>query len=274
MKIRPLLALFSLIVCSLNLIHAQSNDFIAGARSMSLANTSVTISDEWAIFNNISGIAELSDIYTSASYKSRFSVAALGSLHALCIVPTKHGSLGLSLFRLGDELYNEQKIGVGYANHIGFVNLGFKCNYMQLNAEGFGSNGALILEFGGIAELFPWLTFGAHIFNLNQASLLEFEDERFPIIMKAGIAIKPEKNLTFHFEVYKDLLQEVQIRAGMEYDYLEKVWLRAGVQRSPTMPCIGFGFKPGNVAIDYAFGAAYVPGQLHEFSFTYKIVKQ
>jgi hypothetical protein len=265
-------SLFLLFCLFSHALLSQSADLHMGGRSLGLANASVTLSDEWSIINNVAGIQGLSEPIVGIGSKYRYNLPELSGACLIAVMPWKEFALGINFYRVGDELYNEQKIGFGIAHKAGFVKLGAKVNYYQISAEGFGQLRNLIFEFGGIAEMLPWLSFGAHIYNLNQARLLDYADERVPVIMKAGIALKPEENLSVMLEGFKALGQPVQWRAGIEYGISGLCTIRTGVQHYPRMPFFGLGLRPGQFAIDYGFGAGWVPGQIHEFSISYTFI--
>lgn len=266
---------FLLLLISLfsHLLYSQSADLHLGARSLGLANSSVTLSDEWSIINNVAGIHGIADPVIGIGSKYRYNLPELSGTYLAAVLPWKEFGLGIHIYRLGDALYSEHKIGLGMTHQVGFVKLGAKVNYYQIRAEGFGQQSNLIFEFGGIAEMLPWLTFAAHIYNLNQARLLDYADERVPVVMKSGIALKPEENLSVLLEVFKDLNHPVQYRAGIEYGVSGLCSLRTGMQHYPRMPFFGIGLRPGIFSIDYGFGAGWVPGQIHEFSISCTFIK-
>jgi hypothetical protein len=79
------------------------------------------------------------------------------------------GVTSVGAFRFGDDLYNEQMVSLGFGNKFGIASLGVKANYIQYQADGFGTYGAVSIDFGGLAELTDQLSIGAYITNLNQA---------------------------------------------------------------------------------------------------------
>ncbi|MDZ7646337.1 MAG: hypothetical protein U5K54_03660 [Cytophagales bacterium] len=62
-------------------------------------------------------------------------------------------------------------VWLGFGNKFGIASLGVKANYIQYQADGFGTYGAVSIDFGGLAELTDQLSIGAYITNLNQAKL-------------------------------------------------------------------------------------------------------
>lgn len=252
--------------------YAQIENTPLGGRALGLANASVTLQDPWALWNNVAGIANLEEKHVFIAYDNRFGIGPFQTFGFGAVLPSKYGSLGLSISRFGDNLYNEPKIGLGYAYEIDRVSLGLKVNYVQSNTEGLNSAGAIIIEFGGIVELTDQLTFAAHGYNLNQAELqAEFEeDERLPTILKAGIAYKPIEELFLSIETEKDIDFPATFKAGVEYRIIENLFLRTGIQAEPFNNHFGIGFSPKKFIFDYALTTRDELGISHHISIGFR----
>ncbi|RAU82198.1 PorV/PorQ family protein [Pontibacter arcticus] len=246
-----------------------------GARAAALGNASVTLPDLWALNNNIAGIASLEQPQLGAYAESRFGVRAFTTVAFQGVYPTtKYGSYGISLSRFGDELYNQQHIGFGWAHKLGQFSLGAKAEVWQVAVEGYGSRKALTFSVGGQAEIIPDLYFGAYAYNLNQAKLAQFEDERLPTIMKAGIAYRPYKKLLLAIETEKHIDFDADFKAGIEYQaILQKLILRTGFSSLTNKATFGAGFLARQFAVDYAFGSTTLLGFSHHLSVGYTLRK-
>ena len=155
-----------------------------GGRAMGIANAASTLHDEWSIINNVAGLAKAETISTAFSHLAIPSFKPFNRLAAALSLPVIAGSAGVSFFRFGDDLYNEQLISLGYANKFGLASLGLKVNYIQYHAEGFGTANAFTISFGGIADITPKLSIGAVAENINQPRLSSNTDERIPARFK------------------------------------------------------------------------------------------
>ena len=270
------LVFFSLIfVISHNRCLCQNGVYNLGARSSALANASATISDEWALFNNVAGIGDLDHTKALASF-NRDGFAPFSTMGAGFILSQKWGQAGISFFRFGDEIFNESKIGLGYGTKISFVSLGIQLNYVQLSFDEFGSKGALAVEIGGIAEVVPGLLIGIHAFNLNQARLFEDDlsgDDRIPTVLRLGLAYRAFEKVLIAIEVEKDVDLPARFRAGLEYQITDKFILRTGVSTDPFKNFFGFGFRPKRFSLDYALENDPNLGVSHELSISYRLSK-
>jgi hypothetical protein len=196
---------------------SQSGNYQMGAKSAGIGDASVTLNDPFTMFNNIGGIAGEKNFVAALAFRNRFGLAAFNSTDAGIIVPNGWGNTSINVYKFGDDLLSEHKLGLGYANKFGLVSLGLQVNYLQYHIEGFGTAGTLVLEMGGIAEITPQLFFGAHIFNLNQARFSSNDEEKVATVMKAGLSYRPIIKLMINIEAEKDIDVPAGLNAGLEY---------------------------------------------------------
>ncbi|GAB3198042.1 hypothetical protein ABID22_000667 [Pontibacter aydingkolensis] len=248
-------------------------DMPVGARGAALGNASVTLPDLWALHNNVAGIAGLLQPQFGAYVENRFGMRELTTVALLGVIPTaKYGSYGLSFSRFGDELYSQQHAGLGVAHKLGQFSLGAKLDVWQIAVEGYGSQKAMALSIGGQAEVIPDLYFGAYAYNLNQAKLAAYEDERLPTIMKAGLAYRPYYKLLLAAETEKNIDYDATFKAGIEYQLLtDKFTLRSGFNSLTSKATFGAGFIARHLLVDYALGSTTLLGTSHHLSLTYRV---
>jgi hypothetical protein len=248
------------------------NDHVPlGARAAALSNASVCLEDVWSLHNNISGIAKLQKPELGAFAENRFSMRAFTTVALTGVMPLgKSGGIGAELYRFGDKLYNEQRLGIGYAHKIGQVSLGLKADLLQLHVEEYGSKRVVAFSFGGQSEVVPGFLVGAHIYNFNQAKLAEFEDERVPTVMKAGISYRPGKKVMLNVETEKDIELDADFKAGLEYQVIEKLALRTGFSTLTQSASFGAGFMARSFQIDYALSSQSRLGFSNHVSVGYK----
>jgi hypothetical protein len=173
-----------------------------------MGNASVALGGEvWALGNNVAGLGEINQTSVGFYAENRYFSSALnvGALAfamplggtvpgATATAPAraKAGVLGLEAQRFGGTLYNETRVGAGYGYRFGLISLGARVDALQVSIEGLGSRRVLLGSLGGQAELVPnRLTFGVYLYNLNQAKLAEYQNERVPTVLKAGLAYRP-----------------------------------------------------------------------------------
>ncbi len=240
-----------------------------GARSMGLGNANVTIGDAWSVFNNIGGLGLVEGNQGFAGYDHRLGLTELTTIAAGMSFTGDRGNIGFGVSSFGGDLFNQQNIGIGIARKLGLASLGVKINYFQTNIEGFGRSATPLLELGGVAEVLPQLVFGAHIYNLTRAKLSKVSQDHLPMVVKTGISYRPASFLMVNVEAEKEMLLDPQVKIGLEYGILEKLWARTGINTQPNNLFFGIGFRPKNFIVDYALSQHLQLGFTHHFSFNY-----
>lgn len=243
-----------------------------GARANGMGYASSSVFDTWGVFNNIAGIATVE--YTSAAFTYDLRPALIGGNRtaAAFALPTDFGVAGLGVYRFGDNLYNEHIVSAGFSNRFGLASLGVQVNYIQYQAEGFGSKGVVSLNFGGIAELTPQISVGAYITNINQPSI--HDHEKLPTKLVAGISFKPTEKVFIITEIEKDLEYDPVWKVGFEYLFHQKFCARTGYNINPNTAYFGLGFKTKKFIIDYALQYNTTLNMSHQASITYQFIKK
>jgi len=257
-----------------NLARAQA-DVPMGARAAALGNASVTLPDVWALHNNVAGIARLAQPEAGVYVENRFGIQAFTTVALQAVYPTsKFGIYGISLSRFGDALYSRQSVGFGAAHRLGQFSLGGKADIWQVSVQGYGSRKAVALSVGGQGEVLPNLFFGAYAFNVNQAKLAPYEDERLATVMKAGLSYAPYPRLLLAIETEKSIDHDATFKAGLEYLLLqERLALRTGFSSLTGKATFGIGFQARQLQVGYAFGSTTRLGASHHLSVSCKFQK-
>jgi hypothetical protein len=255
-------------------VYASGDPFPMGARAWGMGNATLTVSDGWAVFNNISGLAGVQHRNILVAYDNRYGVSGFQTMAIGYIHPLRYGTLGVSLNRFGDNLYNEHKLGVAFSHQLDRVSLGLKINYVQFAIDELGSRSRILFEFGGITTITSQLSFGAYIYNFNQAKLADYQDERIPTVMRAGLSYHPIAKLMLNAEVEKDVDFPATVKVGLEYEVVKHLYLRTGVTTKPFVNHLGLGFVKNKFQFDYAARTHPILGLSHHLSVGYRIEKK
>lgn len=246
-----------------------------GGRGFGLAGATVTLQDEWALFNNIGALRSLQHPMTFISFQNLYSIPALNHLGLGIAFPyKKEVTVGGSLYRFGDAYYNLFEGGIGIAHQIQKVSLGIKINYHQIAVQEMGVRRNIIVEFGGLAKISDRLYAGAHIYNLTQAKVSKEPRELIPLIMKAGISFRPFEKLVLTAETEKWLTAKPLFKGAIEYSVIPKLKLRAGCSLKPDVFHAGIGFRDEKLSIDYGISTHPVLGLSQQLSLTYILKKK
>lgn len=234
--------------------YAGNDGFTYGPRALGTGQISVLHSDVWSNFNNVGALGWLKQNSVGVSFENRYNQGAFNQMAFGAALPTKKlGVVGVSASKFGGDIFNQTRAQVGWAKAFGIASIGLQAQWYQFNAVNFPTQSRLLINFGGLAQLTPKIQFGASISNIGQAKASEFQDEKVPTIVKGGISFLPSKKVKLMGEIQKDLDQKAVVKAGIEYELVEKVWLRTGFTSQTLMACGGIGVEWRNLQFNYAF---------------------
>ncbi|MFH6982609.1 PorV/PorQ family protein [Marinoscillum luteum] len=254
------------------LLSAQDGNYALGARNGAMAGTSLTFTDGWAAFNNPGALGGLEASTAMITYQNRYNIEGFHVLGGGLVYHHSLVNTAIKYYKFGDDLFNQQVIGLVLANRIQMVSLGAGINIIQTHAEGLSTRRVAALEMGGTAEITRQIIFGAHIFNFKHGTM-------HPTTMKAGLSFRPKDFLMINTEVEKQLDSREKFKAGLEYAIIKNVLIRTGLNvqgndlsNSQVRATFGFGFQPKNFLFDYAFSNENL-GAIHEISLAYQLKK-
>ncbi|GAB2775611.1 hypothetical protein HNQ93_002076 [Hymenobacter luteus] len=249
-----------------------------GARSAGLGQIGVVLDgDVWSGANNVAALGSLRQLAVGFGAENRYLLPSLNTVAVAAAVPLgypapaapvaglpaavaapeapRYGVLGITAQRFGGKLYSEQRVGLGYGYRLGTVQLGARVEVLQVSLEALGSRRVVAASLGGQADIIPRkLTFGATLYNLNQARLAAYQNERVPTVLRAGLAWRPSEKVLLLAETEKDVEQDADFKAGLEYQPLPVLALRAGLSSLTSQLTGGAGLRAGQFQIDYAAG--------------------
>ncbi|WP_191906382.1 PorV/PorQ family protein [Hymenobacter baengnokdamensis] len=256
-----------------------------GARVQALGNASSPLSGEvWAAANNAAGLAGLTKPVVGVYLENRYLLPSLNATAVALALPlgeiepataalparAGRGVLGFEAQRFGGILYNEIKVGIAYGYRLGTVSVGGRLDALQVSFQDLGSRRTLAASLGGQAELLPRrLTLGVYLYNLTQARLADYQDERVPTVLRAGLAYRPSKQVLLLAEAEKDVERPAGMKAGLEYLPAEAVAVRLGYTSGSQQTMAGVGIRAGSFWFDYAAGWQAALGLSHYFSLSW-----
>lgn len=265
-------ASFLTLMLMTTLATGQSVSTRMGARHAGMGYASFALGDESGLLGNVAGLAKVHHHAVTFNQEIVPDLTGGNRSSAGLIVTSPFGTLGLNVFRFGDNIYREQMISIGFAHEIGTTALGMRMNYIQYEADGFGTTGTSTLDFAGLTSITPHLFVGAGIFNLTQSTIAS--GEKLPVILTAAIAYQPGKSLHAVFEVEKKLGSPVVFKGGVEAGISKKVFLRTGFNLHPASLFGGIGALTHRLNIDSAVSFNRLYGFVYQASATYKLGRQ
>ncbi len=243
-----------------------------GARSMSMANCSVSNVDLWAHHHNPGAIASLSKIQAGVSYENRFLNREMQSQGFVVVLPLKVGVMSVGGSGFGYSQLRTYKAGIGYAMQLAeYVKLGVQLNYQTIRINPVYGNGhGLTAEVGVLTQLNEKTTIGLGVFNLGRTISSEFALDRYSTCMRLGMSYFISKEVMYNAEIEKDVEHPLRLKNAIEYKPLEHFTLRGGVATEPLELSFGFGY---NIQPNFSFNAGcsfvHILGWSPHFSFQY-----
>jgi hypothetical protein len=261
----------AILLFAVHFANTQSLPPYLGAGAMGTGYSSACRSDEWALFNNVGGLAKVEHVIAAFTYHAQPGFTAFDRMGAAFTFPFRFGVVSSGVYRFGDDLYNEQTVSAGFANSFGLASLGLKVSYTQYHTETSGNSHAITVSAGGIAAITSAFSVGAHVININQPELSAASAETVPTLLILGIALKPSDKVQLTAEVEKDLDYPITWKSGISWQLHKKIVARTGFNINPQAGFGGLGFRTKNFLLDYAYQYNVTVGSSHQASIAYQI---
>ncbi len=251
----------------------QQTSLNVGARAMALGYAGACLGEPWSLFNNVAGLSKVGHPATAFTYEAYPFFPAFNRMAVACVVPTTIGTAALGVFRFGDDLYSEQLASIAFANKMGIAALGARISYVQHRAETFGASTAWTVSAGGIADLTPHFSVGAHVVNINQPKITRDGRARTPTWLVLGVSFHPTEKMYLVAEIEKSLDTRATWKSGLEYQFHRKFKARTGINIHPRIVFGGLGFVTRKFHLDYAMAYGVLSGLSHQATVMYQFIR-
>jgi len=220
-----------------------------------MANSSIMLYDYWALYNNQAGLSNIEHIETGVSYENNYMVWETGKQAFGFVLPTQFGNFFLSTSRFGYSDYAENNIGIGFARNLGeYFSASIQFDYIFYSqASNYGYKGALLLQTGFIAKPIKNMQIGFHIYNPSEVVLEDYNDKKVPTIIRFGISYLFSNKVLLSTESEKDIDAENRFKVGLQYEAIDKLFIRTGFLTNPNQFSLGIGYGYKKLTTDIAF---------------------
>ncbi len=243
-----------------------------GARSTAMAGVNATLSDVWSANNNQAGLAFVEDLSAGLYYENRFLLKETSYKAGAFVLPTKTGAFGVSIASFGFTEFMETRAGLSYGLKFSerFA-VGVQMNYLRTSlTQEFGSKNSVTGAVGLIGKLNDEITIGAHIYNPTRSKLAEYDNERIPTVMKLGMDYRFSEKLMIVVETEKDIDFDAIVKFGVEYQFMDILYVRGGISNNPTSSAFGFGLIMKNFILEASSSFHQTLGMTPGISLIYK----
>ncbi|MFM6934237.1 MAG: hypothetical protein ACKOXP_02265 [Flavobacteriales bacterium] len=216
-----------------------------GARSLSLSNASVTLTDVWAQLNNPAALIGLTKFNVGVSYQNRFGLKELQSQAIVMALPVKKMVLSGGSQFYGYQQYRSMKSGIGVSLSLSDkVSMGVKLNhhYLRFN-ENYGSASNLSADLGLLVKFTNRLYFGCSALNIGRSKVSANINERLPSALRLGLRYQISNQLSVLSELEKNVIYPLQVKCAAEYQPSSHWYFRGGIATAPLSFSFGFGGK-------------------------------
>jgi len=251
---KPFLILF-LFLISCSQVFASDN-YPIGARSISLSNAVVSISDTWSTFHNQATLASFSTFSGGIFYESRFGIDELSLAATSIILPVNSGTFGFSFYQFGKGTFKEQKVALSFSKKLSDkLNAGIQFDYFSNRfPENERTKGFATFECGLTFKTTEQLTLGAHVFNpVKNGFKLPEGKQKMPAIYRLGGHYQFSDLVVVSAEVQKYSDSPFVVKSGLEFSPVKNMALRFGISGRPVQYTTGIGYSFGKITTDFAF---------------------
>ncbi len=249
---------------------------ILGARSISLSNATVAISDAWSYQSNPGALSDVNKMTLSAAYQCRFLIKELQAQGMVYAQPLRKGVVSAGFSLNGNSTLYVMRCGVGYCLNLNEkLSAGVQLNYQGTTiAENYGRSTTITAECGVLLRPTENWKIGASVSNIGRAKLANFQEERLPTKLRIGTSVHLSKSVLLCSEAEKELEHPLRFKVGIEYLPHRKVAFRTGCQTKPIALSAGFGFLWTTFRLDFATQFHQVLGWTPSLTFTYQGKKE
>jgi len=254
MKLLSAFVLFGLF--ALTVIKSKAQEvFGSGSRYEALSDASVGLSGCWSVFGNQAGLAGINRPVVGGSFQNRFLVNELATRTGFFAVLVQSSVFAFSFSQFGKIPFRQAKFGLAYARRISpHFNFGvqFNCCRLFLSEENrsVSSYGA---EFGVQYLVTERLVLGGHVTNPYWTGVkLSSGMYRYPSRIRIGTFYCLSDFFSLTTELENDFDDHFILKTGIEYNIVEKLFVRTGVSGKPYQLSAGIGFQVKKFMLDLA----------------------
>ncbi len=244
----------------------------AGMRSMGLGGVSVALEDGFSLFNNPSAMPLLDHSGVSFAVQNRFSISDLNIFQgAGHFKLNSNQHLGIGLTSMGIEGFSENHLTAGYGfKIINPFSIGVRLNLTHYQLAERGSLFIPHADIGARYAVSQVFAVSMMYFNPLQIRRIRAYDEYFPGGIGLGFSHGVGSNLRLYAEISKVERSPLQYRFGIEWKWVERLWIRSGYSHTNSAFSLGLGVAWKSLMANISFMHMALPGGASGVDFSYK----
>jgi hypothetical protein len=206
--------------------------------------------DPFSFQTNQASLATIKNFSAGIYSERRFMMKELASYKSCLSFPTSGGNFGLNGGYAGNQYYNESQLGLAYGRRLGKLDLGVQFNYFQLKTQGYGNAASVNFEAGVMLKITEKVNIGVHVYNPTASRIGKNNEERLPAIFSTGFGYDVSEQFFMGCRVEKTEDQPVDINAGMQYCFADRLFAKMGITTATGTFYFGAGFLMNHFRID------------------------
>ena len=223
-------------------------------QSVSIAQTSVADTHNWATFNNPAMLGYIQNPEIDIQFENRFLISELSTKSVQLGFSSSIVNAGLSFSHFGYSFYHEMLLGLSFArNFSDKFSMGMQFVYYTAFFNASNSyRGTLFPQVGISSRLTPNFTIGFNTFNPFQTNIqTEYTIKRIPSIFSLGTEYYFSSDLAWRTQIDKEISSNYRFGTGFEYQMLQNLNVKLGAYGwDYLVPCLGIGFTSGSFVVD------------------------
>ncbi len=233
-------------------LFSSNGDGPIGPRSAALGHASSCLFDVWSTRNNQGSLGFVRKAEVGAFYENRFFVKELTQTGFAVAMPVKKGTFGLSYSSLGYKLYRESQATLSYGMKLSEnISAGIGFDYLNTKiGDIYGQANAFTGSIGLTAKILPQMVISSHVYNPFRAKITNYNNEKVPTIFKFGAQYIFSKKVFLIAEAEKTSAKKLNLKAGIEYNPSDLIYIRVGGSSYPTQASFGLGVNYNGLKID------------------------
>lgn len=233
----------------------ENDQWKAGARGAGMGNASMVLGDTWSVFNNPAAIPFNQSISTGLFYENRYLVKELSRLAFAYTHSFDKAAYGISISHFGYSQYNENRFGLAYNLALSEkISLAVQLDYLNtMQTEEYDDQHIMSFDVGLLAEPVENLLTAVHVVNPAPVVISGSEEADLPVLLGLGLGYIFSENLIWTLEAEQDMKNDFRFATGMEYQLIQGLYMRTGIQTMPVQMHFGLGYQHKQLGIDIAY---------------------
>lgn len=240
-------------------------------RSLALGGVSGILIDGFSVINNAAGLAFLPNSSVAVSVQNRFGTTDLNIFHLTGQHKlSDNQAVGIALASTGIDGFRENHLSAAYGLRLASAfSIGVKLNLTNYQLAERGNLYRAHADLGAMYQMNHRLRFGLVFFNPLQVPRIREYDDYFATGVSFGASYLVGDGLALYAELSKTELSPTQARIGIEWQWMERLWLRTGYSHANSGFSLGMGIHWKSFTAGFSFMHLALPGGISGADFAY-----